>query len=143
MSRGDGKIHGIDVSPAMVTEAIRTLSQEIAEEKIELTLGDAAHLPYRDNSMDRIFHTNCYYFWPDQLAVAKELFRVLKPQGFMVTLVDLRAVKEGSDNGYLKYGNGDPEPYMNSLRDAGFVDTKMETNTEGAKQFECIMAYKP
>ena len=127
-------IHGIDFSPAMVIEAMRTLSKEVEEGKVQLTLGDAAHLPYGDVTMDRIFHTNCYYFWPDVLAVSKELYRVLKPGGFMVTLLDLRKVKASDEKGYLKYGEWDPESYMDSLRNAGFVDVSLQTKEEGGKQ---------
>ena len=141
--KGNGKIHGIDHSPAMMVEALGSLPQEIAEERVELTLGNAADLPYRDASFERIYHTNCYYFWPDQAAVARELHRVLKPGGFMVTLLNLEQVKEGEAMGWLKYGKGDPEPYIEALKSAGFDDSvQMETNVDGVKTYESIIAHK-
>eukprot|EP00057_Strongylocentrotus_purpuratus_P002534 XP_003724708.1 PREDICTED: 24-methylenesterol C-methyltransferase 2-like [Strongylocentrotus purpuratus] len=135
-------VHGIDFSPAMMTAAMDHLEQEIADDIIELTLGNAVHLPYRDNSMDRIFHTNCYYFWPDVTAVTKELFRVLKPGGQMMTLLNLERVKASHDTGYLKYGNYDPDGYMDALRTVGFECDGMKSLKDGEAPYELIPARK-
>ena len=127
----------------MMTQAMKHLEQEISEDIVELTLGNAAQLPYRDNSMDCIFHTNCYYFWPDKTVVARELFRVLKPGGLMVTLLNLERVKKSQEDGYLKYGDHDPDRYIDALKTVGFECDGMETMKDGDKTFESILARRP
>ena len=126
----------------MITEAMRTLSKEIEEGKVQLTLGDAARLPYGDVTMDRIFHVNCYYFWPDVLAVSKELFRVLKPGGVMVTVLNSSSLKVAEQKGYLKYAKWDPETYIESLREAGFSDIELQTQEDEVRKYETIFAHK-
>ncbi|XP_054775227.2 demethylmenaquinone methyltransferase-like [Lytechinus pictus] len=143
VKKDEGMVHGIDISPAMMNAAMAHLEQEIADDMVQLTIGNAAQLPYRDTSMDRIFHTNCYYFWPDVTAVSRELFRVLKPGGQMVTLLCLERVKESHDNGFLKYGNYDPDGYMDALKTVGFECEGMKSLKDGDEAYEYIPAKKP
>ncbi|XP_071498648.1 phosphoethanolamine N-methyltransferase 2-like [Diadema antillarum] len=143
VEKGVGKVHGVDFSPAMVVEAINNLPQEIEDEKIELVLGNVASLPYRDESMDSIFHANCYYFWPDIPLVATDLLRVLKPGGLMVTVLSLEGLKTVDSMGWMKYATWDPEEYTKALREAGFADVKMEDKTSTAgHEFQVILAFK-
>ncbi|XP_071508522.1 uncharacterized methyltransferase YdaC-like [Diadema antillarum] len=143
IEKGVGKVHGIELSPAMVIEAIKNLPDEIAEGKVELVLGDAVCMPYRDESMDCIFHVNCYYFWPDITAVVRELLRVLKPGGIMVAGLVLERVKASHARGWLKYGKYDPDNYIARLREVGFVTEGLETRTVDESSFQAIVAQKP
>ncbi|XP_022112166.1 uncharacterized protein LOC110991207 isoform X2 [Acanthaster planci] len=142
----DGKVYGIDYSEEMVKEAQGYLDSEIASGKVQVDLGDAASLPYPDTSMDRIFHCNCYYFWPDQAKVARELHCVLKPGGFMVTVLPLELVRRSAAQGYLPGANWEPEPYMEALRRAELSDVTMEdmvcTDGQTEKTCQAIFAYK-
>ena len=139
-------MYGIDYSEEMVKTARSHLKFEIASGKVEIELGDAASLPFPEASMDRIYHCNCYYFWPDLAQVAGELYRVLKPGGFMVTTLPLEDVRRAARGGYLDGAKSEPEPYMEALREAGFSDVAMEdmTHADGQKKkiFQAIPAYK-
>lgn len=47
--------------------------------KVSLHLCDVSAMPLKDNSVDKVFHCNCYYFWPDLRKAALEIHRVIKP----------------------------------------------------------------
>lgn len=51
----------------------------IASKKVTLHHCDVAAMPLRDSTVDRVFHCNCYYFWPDLRKGAAEIHRVMKP----------------------------------------------------------------
>ncbi|KAJ0064225.1 hypothetical protein NL108_001532, partial [Boleophthalmus pectinirostris] len=55
------------------------LKKHIASGKVILHCCDVAALPLSDNSVDKVFHCNCYYFWPDLRKGTSELHRVMKP----------------------------------------------------------------
>ena len=122
----------------------KLLEEEVIQGKVELVLGDAACLPYQDNIMDRIFHCNCYYFWPDVEQVCRELYRVLRPGGYMITTLNLAKIKRATSCGFTKYGKCDPEPYMDALRKTGFekVEMKEEHCEESKENFQSIFAEK-
>lgn len=73
----------------------------------ELARLDAARLPFRDDSFDRIICTEVLEHVPDPDAAARELVRVLKPGGAIVVSVPTasseRAIVELS---YALYGRG-------------------------------------
>lgn len=47
--------------------------------KVTLHCCDVATMPLADNIVDKVFHSNCYYFWPDLKKGATEIHRVMKP----------------------------------------------------------------
>ena len=51
----DGQVQGIELSPGMIAQTRARLSQQNPESKIQLTCGDAAHLPYAGASLDAVF----------------------------------------------------------------------------------------
>ncbi|XP_033628998.1 demethylmenaquinone methyltransferase-like [Asterias rubens] len=143
----DGKVYGIDYSKEMLADVTKSLQSEIASGRLQVVFGDAASLPYSDTLMDRIFHCNCFYFWPEPATVAGELYRVLKPGGFMVTTMNVASVAAAAEKGFLKGTNWNPEQYMDVLRSAGFQDVTMEDlvhedSGNGGTTYQAIMAHK-
>ena len=130
---GDGKIYGVDISKPMMRRASNLLQPQIQAGKVELILADVAKLPFESDTFDHVYHCNCYYFWDGQVACAKELHRVMKPNANMIASFYGREIKRVSNAGMMKYGNTDPEQYMESLRKAGFqgVEYKQLKNTKG------------
>lgn len=80
----DGKVHGADISDDLINQVSKRLRAELKSEKLLLHLAGVSQLPLDDNSIDCIITCNTIYFWPNPLADAKELYRVLKPNGRLV-----------------------------------------------------------
>ncbi len=74
-------VHGIDRSEAMLLQASRRNRQAIAEDRVVLTTGNFAKLPYPDDCFDGIIASNVVYFWHDEQTIVSEIRRVLKPGG--------------------------------------------------------------
>ena len=116
---------GLDFSQTMIDEAIALNQNLIDEQKVSFINGSVDSLPFKDNSIDYITTTNTVYFWPDLTVNAKEIYRVLKPNGKI--LIGYRS-KEMMDKielanfGFNKYTKNEIEAL---LRDSGF--RKIET----------------
>ncbi len=83
-----GKVTGVDFSRTMVRVAQRRNGEALKARLVELTYGNAANLPFRDSSFDKVCSIHSLYFWPDPMKVVTEVFRVLKPGGmFVLTLL--------------------------------------------------------
>ena len=80
-----GRNEGIDLSPAMLSQARKRL-QQMPFEAYKLQLGSAYELPYEDGSFDLLFNTYMLDLLPEQdfLKVISEFKRVLRPTGKMV-----------------------------------------------------------
>ena len=101
-------------------------------------------LPYSDNFFDRVFHVNCYYFWPDLDKGISELRRVMKGDGLMVTTLVQDKLNLCADKGFLKYGpHWPPEVYIDKLSEGGFTNVSMESmKTKSGFVFQVIYASK-
>jgi len=55
----EGKVFGIDLSDGMRARARARVEKEHLIDRVELSCGDATHLPYPDGSMDAVFMSNC------------------------------------------------------------------------------------
>lgn len=77
----NGVVSGLDLSPDMVRDAQHRFQREIEAGRVRLQLGNIAHLPYPDETFDRVFTINTIYFWPDLQQGFAEIRRVLKPDG--------------------------------------------------------------
>lgn len=69
--------HGVDLSFNSLRAARRA-------GLLAVSVGDAAHLPYRDASFDRVVCNGAAHHLPDLPAALRELFRVLQPGGRLV-----------------------------------------------------------
>ncbi|MDN5345273.1 MAG: hypothetical protein PWQ18_1387 [Clostridia bacterium] len=76
------RVTGIDISDPMLAKARRKAAAAGLE--IEFLHGDAAHLPFPDDTFDKVVSVTALEFAPDLKAVLTESYRVLKPGGRMV-----------------------------------------------------------
>ncbi|XP_064647179.1 phosphoethanolamine N-methyltransferase 2-like isoform X2 [Lineus longissimus] len=145
IKEGDGFLHGLDISDEMVRRTARRFQKEIKDKRVNICIGDVACMPYEDNTFDRVFHTNCYYFWPDMDKAAKEIYRVMRKDSVMVTALVPDRVKDGVNKGALKYGNPDQTRYVDALRNNDFVDVQVQDFYDAADGlypwYQAVFAY--
>jgi len=77
------KLFGLDITPKMVDVAKRKFANDSS---VEITLGSAVKMPYKDSSFDYVTCASSFHHHPDPLKSAKEMVRVLKPGGKLLIL---------------------------------------------------------
>ncbi|KAM7404791.1 hypothetical protein PAMP_012104 [Pampus punctatissimus] len=135
-----GRLIGVDYSEFMHQMASERMKELLASGKVTLHHCDVAAMPLADNTVDKVFHCNCYYFWPDLRKGATEIYRVMKPGGLMVTTLRLFHVATLAAKRVMPGENWRPEAYMAALRDSGFTDVRMETKQHKHITFQAIYA---
>lgn len=132
----NGKVIGLDHSEKMLAKA-----REISP-AIEFQSGDAAALPYEDESFDRVMNQFALMFIKNRVAAIKEMLRVCKPDGIAAisiwaplnhskaysVLVDITRKYAGSSIAYKL-----SSPW--SLGVAGKMDSLLLT--AGVYEYEC------
>ena len=131
-----GRAYGIDISTGMLEVTKRRLEKAGLMDRAELYRGDAAALPYGDNTFDAVFmsFTLELFDTPEIPKVLKEIQRVLRPNG------RLGVASMSRDNGqsamlrlyewvhrkWPKYVDCRPIYLEVSLREVGFNICKKE-----------------
>lgn len=135
-----GHLIGVDFSEYMHKMASDIMKELVASGKVTLHHCDVAAMPLADSTVDKVFHCNCYYFWPDLRKGATEIHRVMKPGGLMVTTMKLSNVAAFAKKQVMPGENWRPEAYMAALRDSGFSDVRMEDRQHKLLTFQAIYA---
>lgn len=78
-----GRVAGIDISDGMLGKAQQLLEKHEVADRVTLTLGSAAALPYADATFDAVFMSFTLELFPvaEVPLVLAEVARVLKPTG--------------------------------------------------------------
>ncbi|XP_034763835.1 uncharacterized methyltransferase YdaC-like [Acipenser ruthenus] len=135
-----GKLLGLDYSEYMHKLARERLRDHIASGKVQLFQGRVESIPLPACSVDKVYHCNCYYYWPDLLAGSAELHRVMKPGALMVTTLKLASLRKAVSRGVIQDKKWQPEPYMEALISAGFTDVRLEEKQHKGRDFQAIFA---
>jgi len=141
-----GLVAGVDASGLMVRQARSRHADAIAAGRLEIRQGDARSLPYDDATFDKACGAHVIYFWPDAVAIVRELRRVLRPGGTLALAyqererMPPRAASGLSQAGARLFGPGEVEKVV---RAAGFADVRVETQAtpDGPAGF-CVLAVK-
>lgn len=72
---------GIDHSPDMIADTSRLNRTAIEDGRLKVELGDAANLPAKDATFDKVYCLNAFFFFPDPEKSLAEMARILKPGG--------------------------------------------------------------
>jgi ubiquinone/menaquinone biosynthesis C-methylase UbiE len=80
-----GRIEGVDLSSAMVSIAQKKNNSHIKSGRVNLRQGSFEEMSYDDNAFDKICTANTIYFWPDIESTLKEILRILKPGGKLIS----------------------------------------------------------
>ena len=131
-----GKVYGVDISSGMLEVARRRLNKVWLMDRVKLYCGDAASLPYADNTFDAAFmsFTLELFDTPEIPGLLEEVKRVLKPRGrigvasmskengesLLLRLYEWAHIK------WPKYVDCRPIYLEQSLRDAGYEIRRKE-----------------
>lgn len=78
----DAALVGIDISPAMVSQARRNIRACGQERRIAVQAAGANALPFADESFDRVISTGSFHHWKDPVNALSEAHRVLAAGGY-------------------------------------------------------------
>ena len=82
-------VTGVDLSDAMLTQAIANARLAGVAHQTDFRTADAAALPFPDASLDLVVSTLSLHHWDDPVPIFNEVARVLRPGGAFL-LFDLR-----------------------------------------------------
>ena len=79
---GEGRVTGLDVSPAFLRYAAEMVEGSKSEDRISFQEGDVSELPFEDDHFDWVWSADCVgYPVGDLLPILQELARVVRPGG--------------------------------------------------------------
>ena len=138
-----GFVAGIDHSATMVQAASKRNADAIKAGSVELKQGDAASVPYPDESFDIGFSLHSIYFWKNPVECLKGFRRVLKPGGLLaITIQPRNRWREEQMNApgmTLFFG----KELAKMFASAGFQNIRIESYTEnGEISLQCILGNK-
>ncbi|MEA1872142.1 MAG: class I SAM-dependent methyltransferase [Chloroflexota bacterium] len=82
----DGQIVGLDVSHLMLEAGARAVEKQSLDGRVQLIQGRAERLPFPDETFDTVVFTYLLRYVQDPDATIRELSRVLKPGGQLLSL---------------------------------------------------------
>ncbi|XP_064156184.1 uncharacterized methyltransferase YdaC-like isoform X2 [Anguilla rostrata] len=135
-----GKLFGVDYSEFMCKLASKRVQGHIASGKVTLYQARVEAMPLPDSTVDKVFHCNCYYFWPDLRAGTAEIHRVMKPGGQMVATLKVHSLAKLASKKILTGENWHPEAYIDALQATGFTDIRMEDKKDKHITYQAIFA---
>jgi len=121
-----GLVAGIDTSDEMVQMATRRCRHLIDQDRVRLTRGDSAQVPYPDRFFDKGYAIHTIYFWNDPQVHLRELHRVLRDGARFV--LGFHPKEDGAtgdfpDSVYRFYTS---DAVLDLLRATGFADARVE-----------------
>jgi SAM-dependent methyltransferase len=129
----EGKTYGIDYSAESVAASRKENQARIALGQVEILLGSVSHLPFPDRMFDLVTAVETHYFWPDLITDAREILRVLKPDGTFALIAeaykggkyDERLSKLDKLRGELKFAHLSIAEHRDMFSKAGFADIQI------------------
>jgi arsenite methyltransferase len=89
-----GRVHGVEVSETMLSNASRRFGRDIAAGRLALHEGSLTLLPFADGALDGVLTVNTIYFVADLDRAFNELARVIGSSGrIVVGVADPEAMK--------------------------------------------------
>lgn len=83
------RVVAVDISPGMLRRAVRSARK--LGRRVDLLLGDAQHLPFRDGVFDVAVASFVFCSVPDPVAGLREVRRAVRPEGRVYLLEHVRA----------------------------------------------------
>jgi SAM-dependent methyltransferase len=129
------RITGLDYSDAMVRSASHHNDKAIRSGRLDLHLGSSDHMPFKDQSFDKVFCINVLYFWDNPGVHLGEVLRVLKPGGTFLPVIRSRESLKLVP--FTKYGFllREDHEWADIISAAGFADTDIRRYAEPSLEF--------
>lgn len=135
----NGRVIGVDMTPEMI-ELARRNAEKAGASNVEFRLGEIEHLPIADATADVVISNCVINLAPDKAPVLAEAHRVLAPGGRLLVsdlvlddplpdrLRGNMALLTGCIAGAMLR-----DEFLNAIRGAGFVDVRVEAESEYLK----------
>ncbi len=125
---GAGRVTGIDVEVPVCAAARRRAEAAGLSDRVEIVQVEPGPLPFHDGAFDLVFSKDSIVHIPDKEALARDVFRVLKPGGVFAAsdwLIGHDGPPSPEMEAYLKaealdFGMASPARYKAALQAAGF-----------------------
>ena len=131
------RLHGVDISSAIVDRAEERFAKEVASGQLRLCEGSVEAIPLGNGSVDKAVSVNSLYFWKDLPAAMGELARVVRPGGRLVLCFEPPATLRkwpGHRYGFELY---DVSDLVAPARKAGFDHPEVVSEV-GRQAFLCL-----
>ncbi len=138
-----GHVTGLELSDTMVIQAERRFARAVRDRRLELRLGRVEHLPFPDESFDRVLTSNTIYFWLDAERALAEIARVLRPAGRLSLGFSPRSVLERGrvqQHGFILY---EEAQVRQLLKECGLLVIDVERHEHPVRGYIILAAEKP
>ena len=119
----DSKVYGIDISQESVAKSKKNCI-DLLDKQVFICQGSAEMLPYENEKFNLVTAVETIYFWPNIQNCFKEVYRVLKPGGRFVIMVEAANKESMWTNiveGMTTYST---EQLLTMLDETGFTKTE-------------------
>ena len=82
------KVYGLDYSHESVAASTRNNARSIASGHVQIRQESVSQLPFSDGMFDLVTAVETHYYWPDLPADLREILRVPKPGGVLVSIAE-------------------------------------------------------
>lgn len=96
------ELAGMDISPSMIDKAKENIHETQQYHDIDLLVGSASKLPYKDNSFDCVVSTGSIHHWKDIGKGLTEIHRVLKKNGHALIYDLIQKLPDNISRGNVK-----------------------------------------
>ena len=138
----EGKITGIDISPAMVQYCSRRFRRFVQGGRLDLRCSPAESLPFPAGNFTKVCSVNSIFYWQDVQSALSEQLRVLVDGGRLVLCMTCKEYLE--KRGFSKHGfHLYQAPEIEALlQEVGFRDTRSSGLKDSLREYLCVTAVK-
>jgi ubiquinone/menaquinone biosynthesis C-methylase UbiE len=138
----EGHISGIDASRVMVEQCRKRFTRQIDSGILDLQCAPVDSMPYPDGSFNKVSSVNSLFYWQDFSQGAREIHRVLAPEGLLVLTYTCKPDldKRGFSSSDVRTFTDDE--VARTLKDASFRDILVEHESDRYRKYSIVSAKK-
>ena len=135
-----GILEGVDISPAMVTQAEKRYQKKVRDHFLNFGCASAESLPFPNEHFTIVCSINSIFYWKNAEQGIREVNRVIKPNGKVAfCLTSKKSIeKKGFAKNLHLYNS---EDIVQLLTDNGFINIDFNSSDK-YRQFFCVLAGK-